>query len=245
MGLTENKLDVFSLFPLGVGVLLLVLPIMFFRYKPNYLIFSRKAQEIYYVKTPKSIIRFKWKDVIGEHHKIVTFSGSSVLRSEVLHITGISQYGDNKPTPTHILIATLDENMTKEFWAYLQAYMSNGAKGLEEPSIDRIDGSFFTVAKRETKQILYTSLIDFMTIIFSPKSDLSFILRVFLFPFLPLAIFVYYVIYWPAQIATTFVNSTRTRTPYPEDLLPYISDNKDCYGKEIGGRNRASATTKT
>ncbi len=212
--------------------LLVILPIIFFRYKSNYLLFSYKSQEIYYIKNPKWIIKMKWKDVVGEYQKVTIFTGSGIAQIDTLRLNGTSQYGDNSAVPASLPFVVGDEEHATQLWAYLQEYMKNGPKGLESPSYDRIKEGFWNEAKRLTKQIFYDAPKDVLTMIFFPKKKSSILFRIVLIPLALIGFPFAIILMLPAKITTAFVNSTRTRAPFPEDLLPNITDNPECYGKE-------------
>ena len=210
---------------------LIILPILFFRYKPNYLILSRKSQEIYYIQSPKLIVKMKWEEITGEYRKVTVFTGSGIAQIDTLRLNGTSQYRQNSVVPASLPFVVADENHATQLWAYLQAFMKNGSQGIEAPSYDRVKQNFWDEVKRITKLWFYDVPYNDFYAVFSPKSSFSLIKRVMYFPvavfYLPFNI----LLTWPGSIATSFVESTRKRAPFPEDLLPYITDNPEKYGK--------------
>ena len=226
--LSNHSFNVFSIIMI-LGVFLILLPMLLFRYKPNYLVFSRKSQEIYYVKSPKNIIKFNWSEVKAQYRGVAVFSGSAVSQISKLTLIGTNLY-DNKSAI--ISFAVLDESDAEELWSYLQTYMKNGAKGLEEPYYNRVKEGFIPETKRLTKLAFYTIPREAIEAIFLPKSKNPIWLRVLMLPVAIFAIPLGYLVAYPGQIARAFVSSTRKRAPFPEDLLPYITDNPESWGKE-------------
>jgi len=212
-----------------VGIFLIFLPILLFRYKPNYLVFSRKSQEIYYVKSPKNIIKFNWSEVKAEYRGVAVFSGSAVSQISKLTLIGTNLY-DNKSAV--IGFAVLDESDAEELWSYLQTYMKNGAEGLEKPYYDWVKEGFIAEASRLTKNTFYSGPKGLLESVLSSKSKLPIWFRIIALPASILFIPVILTFIYPAQIATALVGSTRKRAPFPEDLLPYITDNPESWGKE-------------
>jgi len=227
--LSDHSFNTFSSLMI-VGVFLILLSILLFRYKPNYLILSRKSQEVYYVKSPKWIVRMKWKDVVGEYSGSTVFTGSAASSIETLRINGTSQYGKDKPIPASLPFVVADGEHAQQLWSYFQNYMRNGVEGLEPPFYSIIKDGFWNEAKRVTKQILY----DAPKMVISSTFDKteSVIIRIFILP-LGLMVFPFAItIMLPVQIVIAFVSSTRKRAPFPDDLLPYITDNPESWGKE-------------
>jgi len=209
-GLLESSLNIF-LYMATPGIALFLLKILFFRYKPNYLIFSRKSQEIYYARSPKNIIKLKW-----EHAKAKYVEPTSSLISwnsigspiAMFHLVGENQYQDKPVTTVTIPLFIMSYSESKEFWAYLQTYMKNGAKDLEHPSYDQTQEKLTHEVSRLTNKIFFKdSKFSF--------SDLHI-----------------HIVVWLAKIPTAIVNSNRKRTPIPNDLLPYITDNPERYGRK-------------
>ena len=228
--LVSNRLEYPPLVFAGVGILLILLPTILFRTKPNYLIFSRASQEIYYVKSGKRVFRFKWKEVTGKYTKVAVFTGGAVSRADILRINGMSQYGSEKSILGSIPIAVVDEEDARAQWAYFQTYMQNGAKGLQEPGTDKQEGSFLTVVKRISKWWLYDHPKSFIYAVFHPETRIQVFWSFIFIPAIPIMLFVSIFIMWIPGIATVFVNSTRTRSPLPEDIAKYTTDNKESYG---------------
>ena len=216
----------------GIGILLIILPIIISRYKPNYLVFSRISQEMYYIKDPKTIVKIKWQNITGEYRKVTIFTGSGMAQIETLRLNGTSQYGNSPATPASIPFVVMDEEQASQLWAYLQAYMDNGIEGLEPPSYDRVKHGFWDEVKRVTKLWFYVVPSSDFYNVFSPKSDFNILYRIL---YLPVALFYlpFNIIFtWPGSIATAFVEYTRKRAQFPQDLLPNITNNPECYGKE-------------
>ena len=233
VGVTEDVGRTFAIWMFGGAIFFITLPILLFRHKPNYPIFSRKSQEIYYVKSPKNIIKFNWADVKAEYRRVSVFTGSAVSQIDTLTLIGTSQYGNKPASPAVIQFVVLDEENAKEFWAYLQAYMKNGAEGLESPSTDKFNkGGFIAEAKSQTKMWLSDYPRHYFKMIFNPKSIIQFFFSIIFLAFSPMLILLVLLIFWPGQIATAFVNSTRKRAPIPDDILPNITDNPESWGKE-------------
>ncbi len=228
--LSNHDLNFFSI-GMMVGVFLIFLPMLLFRYKPNYLVFSRKSQEIYYVKSPKNIIKFNWSEVKAEYRRGAVFSGSAVSQMSTLTLIGTNLYGNKPPESAVIAFVVLDETDAKEFWSYLQTYMKKGAKGLEKPYYEWVKEGFIPEASRLTKQTFYSEPKGLLQSVFSPKSKLPIWFRIIALPASILFIPIILTFIYPAQIATALVGSTRKRTPIPDDLLPYITDNPESWGE--------------
>ncbi len=226
---TGNRLDILFVFGC-IGTFLMVLPILLFRYKPNYLIFSRASQEIYYAKSKKQVFRMKWKDVTGQYSKVAVFTGGGVVRNEYLRIAGISDYPEGTQQAVSIAFAALSEENAIAQWAYFQEYMKNGVEGLEEAGVDHHAGKFFSTVKYNTKIWLLDFPRFFIYGLFHPENLWHIFLSLIFIPTLPLLFIMLVLVIWPGTTAVAFVNSTRTRAPMPKEFTKYITDNKESYG---------------